>query len=241
MQAVILVAGVGSRLGRLVNDKPKCLLDVGGITILDYQINQLINTINIKPSKIFVVGGYKFETLKYLEDKKINLIYNPKYQEYNNIYSFYLINEYVKEDFILLNGDTLFHPDILKNLGNIGKGTYFVVDNSKRLGEEEMKVLIKEGRILRFGKDIPLEYANGEYIGIAKFDIKDAWIIFNKIKELIKQGITDIWYEIGINYVLNKIIAKPIYTNGLPWIEVDTPEDYKVAKQMYEIYFKKYF
>ena len=90
-----------------------------------------------------------------------------------------------------------------------------------------MKVLIENNKILKFGKDIQPEKADGEYIGIAKFNKNDAEIIFNKMEKLINEGKTDIWYELAINDALNKIIAKPIYTNGLPWIEIDTKEDYQ--------------
>ncbi|NJE49410.1 phosphocholine cytidylyltransferase family protein [Thermococcus sp. 9N3] len=233
MEAIILAAGVGSRLGNLTKTKPKPLLDLGGITILEYQINQLVNIAEIELSRIFVVGGYKVETLMHLEKMGVNLIFNPKYREYNNIYSFYLAKEYLEEDFILLNGDTVFHPKILEKIIKARRGTHFIIDNVKQLGEEEMKVLIENNRIQKFGKDIDPKSANGEYIGIAKFDINDARIIFNKMRELIKSGKTGIWYELAINYVLDKIIAKPIYTDGLPWIEVDTPNEYEMAKKLF--------
>ena len=234
MKVVILAAGIGSRLGALTKHKPKCLLEIRrGVTILRYQIDVLRNVASVELGDIFIIGGYKFEKLKYLEEWGINLIFNPKYREYNNIYSFYLAKDYIKEDFILLNGDTMFHPKILEKLIKVGRGTYFVIDNVKELGEEEMKVLIEEDRILKFGKDIDPKSAHGEYIGVAKFDINDAEMIFNKMEELIDRGKTDIWYELAINYVLDEIIAKPVYTDGLPWIEVDTPEDYEKAKAMF--------
>jgi len=234
MKALILAAGIGSRLGNLTKNKPKSLLTLGDTTILEYQINLLLNVAKIKTSEIFVVGGHKFETLEPLKKIGINLIFNPHYKDYNNIYSFYLAKEYIQEDFILFNGDTLVHPKILEKVIKAEKGTYFVIDNVKPLGEEEMKVLIKNNRILKFGKDINPKMANGEYIGIAKFDINDARVIFEKLEELIEDQKTDIWYELGINYVLDEIVAMPIYTDGLPWIEIDTPEDYEKAKTMFK-------
>jgi len=235
MKVLILAAGIGSRLGKLTEDKPKCLLDLGdGTTIIEYQLKCLMELAGFVYSDIFIVGGHKFETLQYLIKKGINLIFNPKYRECNNVYSFYLARDYIKDDFILLNGDTVFHPEILEKLIDVGKGTYFVVDNVKKLGEEEMKVLIEDDRILKFGKDIDPKSAHGEYIGVAKFDVNDARIIFEKMGELIESGKTDIWYELAINHVLDKVIAKPVYTNGLPWIEVDTPEDYEKVRTIFE-------
>jgi len=235
MKAVILAAGVGSRLKELTKDIPKCLLKLDNSTsILDYQISTLIKIANLDYTDIYIIGGYKFETLKYLE-KGINLIFNSKYKEWNNIYSFYLIKKNVSDNFYLLNGDTIYHPDILKNLVNTDNNTYFVVDNVKKLAEEEMKVLIENSRILKFGKNIQPEKANGEYIGLAKFNKEDANVIFNIMDELINKGNTDIWYESAINNALNKIMAKPIYTNGLPWIEIDNREDYERGKEIFKL------
>ncbi len=233
MKAVILAAGFGSRMGSLVKDKPKCLLELRpGFTILDYQIKCLKNVVRVTYQDIFIVGGYKIETLKPLGEKDINIIFNSKYKEYENIYSFHLIKNRVNDAFILLNSDTLFHHEILESVVKARDGTYFVVDNARELGKEEMKVIIKNSRIIKFGKDIPLEEADGEYIGVAKFNPNDAKKIFEKIEDLIKCGKTNLWYEYAINYVLNDVKAMPIYTHGLPWIEVDTPQDYERAKLM---------
>jgi len=234
MKALILAAGIGSRLGALTRHKPKPLLDIGGITIVDYQITQLLNIAKLKFSDIFIIGGHKIETFGYLEDIGVNLIFNPKYREYNNIYSFYLAKDHIRDSFILINGDTLFHPEILRRLIRRGEGTYFAIDNIKQLGDEEMKVLIENDRILKFGKDINPKSAHGEYIGLAMFRLDDAKLIFDKIAELIRIGKTDIWYELAINYVLDKIVARPVYTGGLPWIEVDTPEDYIKARAIFK-------
>ncbi len=231
MQAFILAAGIGKRLGELTKDIPKCLLELDkNMAIIDFQIKGLVKA-GLNPSKIFVVAGHKWEKLSYLKQQGINLIINPRYKEWNNIYSFLIIKDYAKEDFLLLNGDTIFHPRILKDL--FVKGTYFVIDNTKQLGEEEMKTIIANNIIQKFGKDIAPQEAKGEYIGVAKFSINEAEVIFNKMKELISQGKTNIWYELAINDVLKDIEAKPLFLNELPWTEVDTPEDYKKAKLIF--------
>jgi len=112
--------------------------------------------------------------------------------------------------------------------------TAFVVDNVKKLGWEEMKVLVKDNRILKFGKEIDPKAAHGEYIGLAKFGLKDAIVIFDCMEKLLDKGRTDIWYENAINYVLGEKDAFGVYTNGLPWIEIDTPQDYvKAVKEAY--------
>ncbi len=235
MKAVILAAGLAKRLGELTKEIPKCLLKIDdSTTILDHQLKTLTKYGNLSFSDIFIVIGRKIDKLRFLEKKGINLIYNPR-DEWNNIYSFYLIKDYVNTDFYLLNSDVIYHPEILKKLTNTDNSTYFVIDNGKKLGEEEMKVIIKDNRVLKFGKDIDPNNANGEYIGLARFNMNDAKIIFHRMKELIENNKVDIWYEQAINDVLDKIIAKPVYFKSYPWIEVDTKEDYEKGKEIFRL------
>ena len=239
MKAVILAAGVGKRLGAITKYIPKCMLKIGGFRLIDFHITLLMK-MGVEPEDIYIIGGHRIEKLYYLKDRfnKINIILNDKYKKYNNVYSFYLIRTLIEkdEDFILINGDTLFHPTILYKIAK-STHTSFAIDNLKILGSEEMKVIIKQGRIIKFGKDIPPETANGEYIGIAKFRYVDAEKIFDIIKTNINdEKFMNIWYENAINYVLQDIHAIPIFTNGLPWIEIDTVADYLKAKSIgYEI------
>ena len=231
MKAVILAAGDNSRLKEVAKDFPKCLLKVWNTTIIDYQIKLLTSIGKIRLQDIYVIGGYKIEKLTYLKDF-VHVIYNPKFREFNNIYSLYLANNFMDEDFILFNGDTLADHRILKSLVGSNDRTAFVVDNVKKLDGEEMKVLMKDNRIIKFGKEINLKTAHGEYIGFTKFSLEDAVVIFDCMRRLLMEGKTNLWYENAINYVLDRIDAFAVYTDGLPWIEVDTPKDYEKAKEI---------
>jgi len=237
LKAVILAAGIGSRLGNLTKDKPKCMLPIiGDKLLIDYQIEKLKEH-GIHEKDIFVIGGYQFNMLKrYLSKRNVNVIFNPKFKEWNNIYSFFLINDISaitnNDNFLLLNSDTLFHKDILKYLVGCPKSNCVVLDVYKKLGKEEMKVLVKGEKIVRFGKDIPESLATGEYIGLAKFKKSELILLFDTINKLIKTGKTNIWYEIAFNYVLDKINVGYIDTQAKPWIEIDTVEDYEKAKEI---------
>lgn len=95
MKAVILAAGVNSSLKNLARDIPKCLLKVGGTAIIDYQLKLLTFIGNLRLQDIFVIGGYRIEKLDYLKDLGVNVFYNPKFEEFNNIYSFYLAKDLI--------------------------------------------------------------------------------------------------------------------------------------------------
>ena len=121
MQAIMLAAGKGSRLGKYTKDNTKCMLNVHGKTLLERAIDALLEA-NIKD--FIIVLGYKGENVKkYIKekelDKKINITYidNNVYDTTNNIYSLYLAKDYlVKDDTILLESDLIYDTSIVKKL-----------------------------------------------------------------------------------------------------------------------------
>ena len=232
MKAFILAAGKGTRLMPLTSEVPKALIELkNGLTPLDFQVNQLLR-FGIRPSEIYIIGGYKFEKLEKYRDQGVNLIFNECYDTLNNIYSFLLVSRFVNsEEFLILNVDTIFDASLLGAL-IATNGSAMVVDNVKVLGEEEMKVKIKDGRIVEISKSIPPENAHGEYIGISRYSPEAADIIFHKIREMLENGEGHRWYEDALNRVLDSIEVLPVYTEGKKWIEIDTPEDLELAREL---------
>ena len=121
MQAVMLAAGKGTRLGKYTKNNTKCILEVNGKTLLERTIDSLVKA-DIKD--FILVLGYKKENVKkYIRekklDKKINIIYvyNADYNTTNNIYSLYLAKDYLlKDDTILLESDIIYDEKIIKSL-----------------------------------------------------------------------------------------------------------------------------
>lgn len=124
MQAIMLAAGMGKRLGRYTKNGTKCMVEVNGKALIEYAIESLVAA---KIERLVLVVGYKAETLKnFIASKfneknlggmKIEYIENEVYDKTNNIYSFYLAREeLVKDDTILLESDLIYKPEIIKNL-----------------------------------------------------------------------------------------------------------------------------
>ena len=124
MQAIILAAGMGKRLGRYTKDATKCMVEVNGKALIEYAIEALVKA---KVSRTVLVVGYKADVLKnFIASKfneknlggmKIEYIENKVYDTTNNIYSFYLArNELLKDDTILLESDLIFRKKILQDL-----------------------------------------------------------------------------------------------------------------------------
>ena len=120
IKAIILAAGMGTRLRPLTNDTPKALVKVNGQPIIERQIEYLKE---IKIDDIIIVTGYLHEKFNYLIDKYgVKIIFNDKYDTYNNGYTMYLVREYL-QDSLVLEGDVYLVNNFL--LSNLNKSTYF--------------------------------------------------------------------------------------------------------------------
>jgi|Deesub1362B_J571_1020462.scaffolds.fasta_scaffold00022_66 choline kinase len=239
MKAVILAAGAGTRLGKYTEELPKTLVDVGGFPILAHTLNSIIEC---GITDIMIVTGYEAGKVeKFVEGMDIDAeydveyIYNKKYGETNNIYSIYLTRDILEgESFVLINSDVLFHPDILKGLVNSPKrGVILSVDFTVEIAEEEMKVKVEGDRIVAISKEIPPEEADGEYIGITRIDAIGSTEFFDAVSKTLRDEGYNVFYEAAFQ----RMIVEGEYvtfedTGGLPWIEIDTPEDLHIARKV---------
>lgn len=244
-KAIILAAGVGKRLGDLTKDIPKCLLpiDVQGNTLIDFSISTLKS---YSISEIIIVSGYKESRLRQHIEKKwssklsFKFIFNDKFEEFNNIYSAYLAKDFWDDETVLLNSDIIFHSGIFSNLKQRAenaeagaKASYLVVDDTKNLFIEDMKVELNEyGHINRINKNLSIGKSFGEYIGITYLRGLDRIKFLESLEKNIKNNNFDLYYEDAMDQILNETSILPCSTQGLIWTEVDTKEDYEVAKKI---------
>ena len=118
MHAIILSAGRGSRLLPLTEDLPKCLLPIGLTTVLGMQLDTLFNA---GIEKVSVVTGFNAKMVEAEinarpSGPKVKIIYNPFYQVADNLASCWMARKEMKPDFLLINGDTLFSPELLEKV-----------------------------------------------------------------------------------------------------------------------------
>lgn len=236
MKAMIIAAGEGRRLADHSKGRPKTLIEVSGMPILGYILNSLVRE---DIEDILIVTGYNGDMIKDFVSKnydKLNVdyVHNKDYNKTNNIYSVYLTkNKMVSNNFLLINSDVLFHSDILKDLKNSSReGLVLSVDLYKKLGEEEMKVKIKDDLIVEISKEINPKEADGEYIGLTRIDKDMSKLFFEILEKTIKEKGTGVFYEEAFQGVIDdghEVCYES--TKGLPWIEIDTPEDLRIARE----------
>ena len=237
-KAIILAAGIGKRLGDLTKDIPKCLLEISSEDVLlDYSLHSLKEN-NIK--EVIFVTGFREEKLKGHINKKwknkfsFQFIFNDKFADYNNIYSAYLAKELWDDETVLLNSDIIFHPDILKTLIETGgHKSVLVIDDKNKLDEEDMKVMVNErGEIKKINKNLNISESFGEYIGITYLRGNERIKFLESLENNVKNKKLNIYYEDALANILETSSVFPCSTNGLPWTEVDTSEDYEMAKNI---------
>ena len=227
-RAVILAAGLGSRLRPRTNDLPKTLLPVRqDKTILDLILDALEQA---NYSEVVVVTGYLHQKIEdYLEDEErfdIEFVHSERYDETNNLYSLFLAEKYLRGGFTLINSDTVFSGEDLSKI-EPGESSMLVESKDEFVGEE-MMVSIDQEEIMSLGKDID---GDAEYIGVCAFNEKDTKILINILKETVDQGLVREWYEKAINEITSQInlIPKEVERD---WIEVDNEKDYQKAKSV---------
>ena len=234
MIAVILAAGTGTRLRPLTEKIPKTLLKINDVTLLERFVKELVN--NDVNSFIFVVGHYKEKVEvcgKELSEKynvNINIVENKQYDTTNTSCSAYLVSKALDDDFILINGDNVLDPEIIKKITE-NKHSSMIIDNYKQLNEESFKLIIKEGNIQDIGKNLNVKESFGEFIGVSKViksDLKD----FNEILlQLIKEDPQN-YYDFAYKELSKRTKIDFILTNGLKWTEIDDHDDWECAKEL---------
>ena len=227
MKAIILAAGKGPRLdGAAV--KPKCLVEIGGSTLLHRQIDTL-RSLNVH--EIVVVVGFGADSIREECDDEIRFVENTVFAETSSLYSLWLAREHLTDGFVVLNSDVLFHPQMLADLLDSKWANALLLSDTDTtpLGDEEMKVKVRDHLVVDISKQLdPLE-ADGENVGIVKFSAAGAKVLVQYMNELIANGATKDWAPRAFLEYARHHPLHALSTGGLPWIEIDFQEDYQRA------------
>lgn len=239
IKAIILAAGIGSRIRPLTDNCPKSLLKIGGNTILEMMVSH-IKKCGI--NEIFFVLGYLEINIKdfvrtNFPDLKAHFITNEYYAETNTGYSLMLAGELVKDSsFIKFDADVVFDIKILKNLIESKYETCLCVDKNINLDAEEIKIIVNEKHhVIKASKSVNPKDAIGESIGIEKISNKTAKLLFSELKEMMKDKKNhQEYYETGYERLIEKdVIFNVLDITGLKWTEIDTIEDFATAERIF--------
>ncbi len=229
MRAIILAAGRGSRLENTAGDVPKCLARVGAATLLERQISALRAA---GVSRIVVVTGYRAGLVRALCGDAVTCIENTRHAVTNSLYSLWLARDFLGDGFVVMNGDVLLHPRLLIELLASPYEDALLIsyrDGSAPLGDEEMKVVVRDGRVVEITKQMDGREADGENVGVVKFGATGARLLVERMDALIASGAERDWAPRAFREFAQTHPLHVVSTGGLPWIEIDYPSDYRRA------------
>ena len=238
MKAIILAAGIGSRISPLTDNCPKSLLKIDDKTILEMMISHIqdchINNI------VFVTGYLEEQIKEYVNinfpDLKAYFVTNEKYAETNTGFSLLLAKDFVENsDFIKFDADVVFDKEILKKLIEYPYENALCIDKNIHLDAEEIKVIIDDkNKILKASKTVDPQKAIGESIGIEKIGKNTAKLLFQELEEVMKDKKNhQEYYEVAYERLIEKGASfHALDVTGLVWVEIDTKEDFELAKNI---------
>ncbi len=234
--AVILVAGVGSRLRPITDTRPKALAPVGEETILGRAVRLLLD---FGVSRLILATGYREDAVRAaLAGLASEVVYcpNERFDSTQNSVSLALCREAVGgRSFFKLDGDVVFDAELLERIAAPRSELSVGVDSSRKLDAEAMKVVVSGGRVTRFGKGVPLAESHGESIGIERIEAAASGKLFGALDAQIAAGQTGLYYEDVYSQMIGRgeLVAEVAEVSGLRWTEVDTFEDLETARRLF--------
>ena len=229
MKAIILAAGMGTRMHQLTVNCPKCMLELNGYSVLEHQI-KLLRKYGI--NKIEIITGYQNYKIENHIANDAKYYFYPNYRETNNLYTLNYHLDLLNQDLLILFSDVLICSESLNKLLNNNSDFSLLVDTDK-CDESTMRIVIENDRISDIGSHIVPKDGDGNFIGIAKFSNKGSGLLKNKIKHLTDDGmyINDYYTKAIAELAKERQSIIPVNINGLPWMEIDTYDEYKKAQK----------
>ena len=239
MKVVILVAGFGSRLKPLTDNTPKSLLPIGDTTPLANTIEKFLAH-NVREF-IFITGNFDEQIQNYVARHfpSIKSYFIRKHHYPSNTgYSLMLAAPYIgDEPFIKIDGDLMFEDAILTKLMATPDDANYICLDRQTVDDEVIKAEVDpKGVIVALGKNVETKKAVGESIGLEKICSHSSQILFETLKaHMSDKNNWQEYYEFTYDYLIKKghIVFKYADVTGLKWVEIDTPNDYQLAKSYF--------
>jgi len=228
MIAILLSAGAGSRLLPHTQDVPKCLVEVGGQTILDSQL-QALRLSGIE--RAVVVGGYRVSQIadhlaRHTERLPVELAFNPFWAVSSSIGSVWTVRDHLNGPFCILNGDTLLDPMLLREaMAGAEAGVNLLVEPISTAAHDDMRVHVADGAVRAVSKALPLDAVTHRSLGVILS--KGVNHEYRRALDAVisrPDGIQSYHHDV-IDHLAREARVNAIVVQGATWQEIDTPED----------------
>lgn len=231
---IILAAGLGTRMYSDFPNTPKTLLPIGDEPILQH----IYNAIEGLGDVYAVVGGKADKIEHYIESHNLPIftVFNPFYESSNNMVSLWLALKDLRgryNEITVINGDTWFTRKTAERLHGSKGDMVLCVSKKDVCPREDMKVYAEHDIITNLGKELDIDKAIGEFIGVFRT------LVPNELHDAIDRTLhnkwnLNLWMESGILGLMGDIDIRMLDIEDDPYIEVDFPEDLVKANELYE-------
>lgn len=221
-QALILAAGRGSRLGAIINGQPKCMLRIGGQTLLAHQVSAL-RSAGIE--RICVVAGYGAEYVQQAIAGDCQCIVNDRFGQTNSLYSLWLARDAVHGPLVVVNGDVLADPRIYGLVADDPMRSRLAFDSSSGDQHEQMKVYFERGMLRAIAKDMRQNQTHGENVGIFQVSERATSRFFAAADYLVTHRGHHCWTPAALDRICPEFDIEGVDVAGRPWTEIDFPDD----------------
>jgi L-glutamine-phosphate cytidylyltransferase len=238
VRVIILAAGQGKRLLPLTADVPKALLDIGGKTLLERQMEAFASQ-GLKDFAI--VTGYASQRIE-REGLAIaarlgvsaSFVFNPFYAVADNLASCWMARHVMDGDFIQVNGDNVFRGDLVQRLLDASKSKAAVAINRKSsFDADDMKVMLDGERLTEIGKTLPVDAVDAEAVGFYVFRGEGAQAYVAQLENDMREAAAlKKWFPSAVGALAKHMSVNTISITGLTWCEVDFPADLQAARQL---------
>lgn len=237
MKAIILSAGQGRRLGELTRNSPKCLLDLAGRPLIEWQLAALEQG---GVERVVVVAGFGAEQVAAalarpgLPGLETRILLNPDYATADNLISCWMARAEMDGEFLLVNGDSLFESGVVvKLVADAVRPVSLAVATKPVYDADDMKVSCAKGTVRRVAKDIPAAEVTGEAIGVSFFRGAGPRLMRETLETFASrpEG-RRLWYLSATNHLAQQGYVGAVSIDGCAWAEVDFPADVEVAEHI---------
>ncbi len=230
--AIILAAGPSTGFGSLTTNKHKCMLDVGGTTIISHQLENL-RACGIRDEHVTVVTGHNHAQIEhYLRGEAFSgsFVYNPWYATTNMLVSLWLARP--DSNIVVVYGDIIFDPTILTDILATPGDAVAAIDGDSDMTPEDEKVIVKDGRVVSLSKELDPAHCHGEFLGLARFSRRAARKLQTELDAIVKQGHMMAFLTLGLERLNEKGTPLiPCWTEGRPWADNDGLADLEHSRE----------
>lgn len=230
MKALILNSGMGTRMGVLASEHPKCMTEITAKdTILSRQLRLLVD-VGIK-EVVMTTGPFDGALVEYCRcldlPLDITFVRNPAYDKTNYIYSIYCAKQYLVDDFLLLHGDLVFDVEVLERMVE-REGSCMAMSSTLPLQEKDFKAVVRDGKVIKVGVDLSNDVVAAQ--ALYKLERDDWRLWLSKIVEFCEAGNTNVYAEDALNELGGSANISALDVGGLLCSEIDDVDDLAVVR-----------